>query len=198
MQRIKLLFILWVLLSFLNSFGQTNEIKITAVNPLSIERDNETLSLDWNKLKSRIQNLNSGNTAVYYNGREIISQKMDYDSDSKIDELIFQSDFKLNETKEFIVKKSEEKLSEVQSLVDAQFELPPEDFALEFDKSYSTSFGGDKTQWLIKGKTQTGKKIIYYAGFGWTRSGDFNSFDDWNNYMKEFSLKIQSPIEIKF
>ncbi len=27
MQRIKLLFILWVLLSFLNSFGQTNEIK---------------------------------------------------------------------------------------------------------------------------------------------------------------------------
>jgi hypothetical protein len=36
----------------------------------------------------------------------------------------------------------------------------------------------------------------YYAGFGWKKSGQFETKADWNNYLSRFSKCIESPLEI--
>lgn len=40
--------------------------------------------------------------------------------------------------------------------------------------------------------------IDYYAGFGWKKSGQFNSKEEWNNYLSRFSKCLDSPLEVTF
>jgi hypothetical protein len=40
-------------------------------------------------------------------------------------------------------------------------------------------------------------KVVYYAGFGWKKAGRFSNAADWNNYLKAFAEKLQSPLEVK-
>jgi hypothetical protein len=44
------------------------------------------------------------------------------------------------------------------------------------------------------GVTAIGKTVVYYAGAGWTRSGDLKTVEEWNNYLKEFSQRINTPL----
>lgn len=39
--------------------------------------------------------------------------------------------------------------------------------------------------------------VIYYAGFGWKESGQFNDNQEWENYLNLFSAQINSPLTIK-
>lgn len=41
-------------------------------------------------------------------------------------------------------------------------------------------------------------KVVYYAGFGWKEAGEFKTKEAWNNYLQEFSKKINNPIVIQF
>jgi pectinesterase len=54
----------------------------------------------------------------------------------------------------------------------------------------------DSVHVLIIGTTSLDKSATYYAGAGWTCSGDFNTIDEWNNYLKEFSQRLDSPLQI--
>jgi len=54
----------------------------------------------------------------------------------------------------------------------------------------------DDVHVLIIGKAKPGREVTYYAGAGWTRSGDFNNADDWNNYLKNFALKLKQPLKV--
>jgi hypothetical protein len=36
----------------------------------------------------------------------------------------------------------------------------------------------------------------YYAGFGWKKSGQFETKADWNNYLSRFSKCIENPLEV--
>ena len=38
--------------------------------------------------------------------------------------------------------------------------------------------------------------IEYYAGFGWKKSGQFETKDDWNNYLSRFSKCLDNPLEV--
>ncbi len=40
-------------------------------------------------------------------------------------------------------------------------------------------------------------KVVYYAGFGWKKSGQFNTIKEWYKYLDEFSMKLHSPIRLK-
>ncbi|NMH87948.1 DUF4861 family protein [Flavivirga algicola] len=40
-------------------------------------------------------------------------------------------------------------------------------------------------------------KVEYYAGFGWKKSGQFENKKAWENYLNQFSLKINNPFIIK-
>ncbi|WP_034040943.1 DUF4861 family protein [Wocania ichthyoenteri] len=39
-------------------------------------------------------------------------------------------------------------------------------------------------------------QVVYYAGFGWKKSGQFNSKQDWENYLNAFSERINTPLEV--
>lgn len=38
--------------------------------------------------------------------------------------------------------------------------------------------------------------IEYYAGFGWEKSGHFNTKDEWNAYLSRFSKCLDNPLEV--
>jgi pectinesterase len=54
----------------------------------------------------------------------------------------------------------------------------------------------DSIHALIIGKAELGKSFTYYAGAGWTRSGDFANAEDWNKYLTEFADKVRSPLAV--
>jgi len=41
------------------------------------------------------------------------------------------------------------------------------------------------------------KRIVYYAGFGWKKSKQSFSPEMWNQYLKEFAIKLKTPLRIK-
>lgn len=40
------------------------------------------------------------------------------------------------------------------------------------------------------------RKTMYYAGFGWKKSGQFQSKQEWENYLNDFAKRINSPLEV--
>ncbi len=46
-------------------------------------------------------------------------------------------------------------------------------------------------------KSQENKPLIYFAGAGWTKSGDYLTRDEWNKYLEKFALHINNPLKIK-
>ncbi|KKL41721.1 hypothetical protein LCGC14_2367460, partial [marine sediment metagenome] len=39
-------------------------------------------------------------------------------------------------------------------------------------------------------------KAVYYAGFGWKKSGQFGTKADWEKYLKEFSERLKNPLVV--
>jgi pectinesterase len=54
----------------------------------------------------------------------------------------------------------------------------------------------DSVHVLLLGTAELGIPSTYYTGASWTRRGDFNNADEWNNYLKEFSQRLESPCMI--
>jgi pectinesterase len=52
----------------------------------------------------------------------------------------------------------------------------------------------DSMHYLVLGRTVPGTVLAYYAGAGWTRSGDFGTAEDWEGYLSRFSRAIRSPL----
>jgi hypothetical protein len=46
-------------------------------------------------------------------------------------------------------------------------------------------------------ESKSNQPLIYYKGAAWDKAGDITSASAWFNYLKEFNLKIASPILIK-
>ena len=54
----------------------------------------------------------------------------------------------------------------------------------------------DSLQHFLVGEYDGVQPFIYYAGAGWTRSGDFASLEDWNSYLDKFARRLTSPMKI--
>jgi pectinesterase len=63
-------------------------------------------------------------------------------------------------------------------------------------KEFFNGIKEDSTHILMLGSVELGKTAVYYAGAGWTRSSDFKSAEDWNNYLQEFSQRLASPLKV--
>jgi hypothetical protein len=63
-------------------------------------------------------------------------------------------------------------------------------------RSTTIRFTEDNDQYLVVVNADAHVTFTYYAGAGWTRSGDFSSADDWNSYLDSFSRRIQTPLKI--
>lgn len=66
-----------------------------------------------------------------------------------------------------------------------------------FLKSVIVGVNEDKDQHLMIGRAKAGETFTYFAGAGWTRSGDFASAEEWNNHLEHFAQKLQQPLRIK-
>jgi len=64
-------------------------------------------------------------------------------------------------------------------------------------KSTFIGMNEDKDQHLIIGRAKVGETFTYYAGAGWTRSGDFAGSDEWNAYLESYCQRLQQPLRIK-
>jgi pectinesterase len=65
-----------------------------------------------------------------------------------------------------------------------------------FPASAFVQFAGDSVQYLLVGRAVTGVPLTYYAGAGWTRSGDFAAADDWNAYLENRAARIAAPLQV--
>ena len=54
----------------------------------------------------------------------------------------------------------------------------------------------DSIHTVMLGKAGAGVPFTYYAGAGWTRSGDFDGADDWQAYLSHFSRALRSPLKL--
>ncbi|WP_205702909.1 DUF4861 domain-containing protein [Botryobacter ruber] len=41
-------------------------------------------------------------------------------------------------------------------------------------------------------------KLVYYAGFGWEKSGQFTTKEAWDQYLASFAKRVASPLEVRF
>ena len=57
-------------------------------------------------------------------------------------------------------------------------------------------FAEDRDQYLAIGQTRAGEPFVYYAGAGWTRSGDFATESDWKSYLNGFARRLLSPLKV--
>ncbi|WP_324026024.1 DUF4861 domain-containing protein [Maribacter sp. BPC-D8] len=40
-------------------------------------------------------------------------------------------------------------------------------------------------------------EVVYYTGFGWKKSKQFNTKEEWNNYLAQFAKKVNKPLVVK-
>jgi len=53
----------------------------------------------------------------------------------------------------------------------------------------------DESNLYVHLKSENGN-IVYYAGFGWKKSGQFTTLKEWKAYLKDFALKLNNPLQI--
>lgn len=39
-------------------------------------------------------------------------------------------------------------------------------------------------------------KVVYYAGFGWKKQGEFTTKESWEKYLEQFATKINQPLKV--
>jgi len=54
----------------------------------------------------------------------------------------------------------------------------------------------DSLHVLMIGSATIDRPVVYYSGAGWTRSGDFASKKDWEEYLDQFARRLEQPVEI--
>lgn len=54
----------------------------------------------------------------------------------------------------------------------------------------------DEWQFMLLGRTDDRKVFRYFAGAGWTRSGDFLRRDDWEAYLDRFIRRLRHPVRV--
>jgi hypothetical protein len=42
-----------------------------------------------------------------------------------------------------------------------------------------------------------GGPLVYYAGFGWTKSGQFKTAAEWDQYLEAFASRVAHPVQVK-
>ena len=64
------------------------------------------------------------------------------------------------------------------------------------DTDIVTSMTETTDHHLVISEVEPGKRLIYFAGACWSKNPDFPGVDDWDNYLKNFTKRINSPLQI--
>lgn len=60
-----------------------------------------------------------------------------------------------------------------------------------------TGYAEDTLNELALTQAVSGTPVTYYAGAGWTRSGDFPTKESWEKYLAAFAARLKSPVTVK-
>lgn len=152
-----------------------NEIFVSVSNALSIERQNETVVLDWKELVKLNPNLKSGFVKVTENGNVLASQEIDANSDGMPENLIFQVSFKADEkTKNIKIEATDEKQPVANAKTFGRF-VPErmDDFAWENDRVAFRTYGKTLEKELVSsGIDVWAKRVPELVIDRWYRGGD--------------------------
>jgi hypothetical protein len=45
---------------------------------------------------------------------------------------------------------------------------------------------------------EAGNPFVYYFGAGWSKSEDFPGEADWENYVRQFAVRLRAPLKVTF
>lgn len=65
------------------------------------------------------------------------------------------------------------------------------------DPASVTDFPQDDRNFLMVTKIDPASPSVYYAGFGWTKSGDFATLEDWDRYLNDYAARLRAPLEVR-
>ncbi len=143
---------------------QSSKLFVTVNNPAEIERQNETVVLNWDALKEKAHWLDSSKVVVFdsKNQKELLTQKLAGD-------LLFQSDFKANETITFTLSNTSSQKVIIDPVVDAKFVVPREDVAWENDRIAFRVYGSQLAGDVLNGIDVWVKRVRYPIIDKWYR-----------------------------
>ena len=166
------------------SYARETSLRVVITNPSAFTREHETVSLDWKTVQSHFSDSLRSVVVTDSAGEKILSQLFDSNSDGTPDALLFQIDLQPQQSKRVNIVPSAETEVAPNSLVDARFVEPREDFAWENDRiafrMYGPAFAGEldngidvwvkRVRYLIVKKWYEGEeqtpKILYHADHG--------------------------------
>ncbi len=68
--------------------------------------------------------------------------------------------------------------------------------AIVMDPALITDVTEADGNYVMAARVPAGAPAVYYAGFGWDRSGDFAGVDDWTRYVSQFAERLRSPVTV--
>lgn len=156
------------------SFAKDQQIVVAAKNQLNLDRSNEMVVVPWNDLKNIISTLDSANVYVFdvKSNKELVTQVTNEDQSRTPQELIFQSNFKAKETKQFIVRAMDRGPRNIQSLTDVRFMVPREDIAWENDRIAHRIYGPALAKEVNNGIDVWTKRVRYLIVKKWYKGDE--------------------------
>jgi pectinesterase len=156
------------------SFAKDQQIIITVKNQLNLDRSNEMVAVRWNDLTHIVSTLDTANVFVLdgKSTKELITQIISDIQTGTPQELIFQSDFKAKETKQFIVRAMKRAPRKILSLTDARFMAPREDIAWENDRIAHRIYGPALAKGVNNGIDVWTKRVRYLIVEKWYKGDE--------------------------
>jgi hypothetical protein len=149
------------------------DIEISVKNPISVERQSETISLQWKDINFSLE---PNDISVFSGQSPLLTQSIDLNGDGKADELLFQDSFKANEIKNYAIRLGRVYLKRNDMIKTFARYVPEraDDFAWENDKIAFRMYGPA----LEKSTERSGVDC-------WLKRVPESIIDKWYGQMKE-------------
>ncbi|MFH0990576.1 MAG: DUF4861 family protein [bacterium] len=185
MSILRRLILVLLLFSAVLIAGQ-KELRFKVVNPLAIDRSGEIVVIPWKQISTALPSLKPETVEI----REAESGKIvlcQFIPDRQ--ELVFQSDFKSRQKKEFLVSERQSPKPTIQSLTDVRFVLPREDVAWENDRIAFRAYGPALAKDVKSGIDVWTKRVRYLIVEKWYKNDSVKSYHtDWGEGADFFSV----------
>ena len=179
---------------FCSFVSAQNEIFVSVTNNLSVERQNETVVLDWNELLKLNSNLKADYLKITDagSGETFFSQPIDENGDGTPEKLVFQVNFKANEkTKNIKIEATSDKQPAAKMKTFGRF-VPErmDDFAWENDRIAFRTYGKTLEKELVSsGIDVWAKRVDYPIINEWYKGGDAFYHTDNGTGLDFYSVK---------
>jgi pectinesterase len=158
------------------TFAGEKNISIKVKNSSKLTYTGEVVSVDWSIIQKKDRSFTKDNISIIEKttGKKVLSQVSDNNGDGKLDELLFLTYLKPNETKEYLLTKTTDTVK-LDPLVSLKFVKGREDIAWESDKIAYRMYGP-----ALAKEVNNGIDI-------WTKRVKYPIVDKWYTYSEKYS-----------